>query len=135
MTDTPTPHRPRLLTDAMRRVGQAELAEVAADEVGREIEEGIRRTATDDHRVNIAKRSAARRDACIVVSRAIARRGPLTGDAWTVDDADTVWAIADLLLLRQGQTVTAVDPAFRPGDIKGSMAVEALEAAVRASPD
>lgn len=125
MTDTP--HRPRI--EALRHAPFLSMEEAA----GQNIEEGMKRVAEGEHKTIISKRSSARRDAAIVVSRAMGRRAPFTPEMWTVDDADTMWAICDLLLLRQGQAaLQPVDAAFQAGDVKGKMDVEALERTIRA---
>ena len=61
-------------------------------------------------------RSEARRDACIVLSRAMARRAGQDMTAWTCDDADTAWAIAELLQLRSGQPVESLSACFSDMD-------------------
>lgn len=126
-----TPQRPRLLPEALRSP-QFTSNEGIEDAAYRNIEEGMKRAAEGEHKTIISKRSSARRDALIVVSRAIARRAPFTAEMWTVDDADTLWAICDLLLLRQGQVIQPVDTTFQTGDVKGKMDVEAIDGAIRA---
>jgi hypothetical protein len=83
----------------------------------RRMAERMRAEAVDAHAKAIAMRGQARRDAAIMVARAIKRRGddPIN---WSVADADAAHVIADLLVRLQGQEPSPLDPAFAERDDK-----------------